>query len=230
MRTATSKYQYVTIQSEGYVLDSMYEHLWKVDEENGRVRRHHVSVSEYRERGVPVITAHATIADGIFSDFERVLDAESKFCLQWLSEYGHEPGSYESAEAMAGDCSTSIEALRDKHRLIITEDGQAQLLKIGDYHHSSRDLSYELTAWEVCFWIARHSVESLEFDQQNTTGKLKLRQYIRDGNRVGRNNSPSQGSVSTLTLLLCDAYDNRACYINARIFEDLLRHGFIGLW
>lgn len=230
MRAATSRYQYATIAGKGYVVDSLHERLWDVDAKSGIIKQNPVSVSEYRNRGVPVIAAHPTIVGGIFCDFERVLDAESQFCLRWLREYGHEPGSYELAEAMAADCSISIEALSDKHRLIKIADGQVQLLEIGDYHHSLRELSYCLTAWEICLWTARHSVESLEFDQQNTAGKLKLRQFIRAGNRVGRNHAPSQGSVETLTLLLCDAYDNRACYINARIFEDLLRHGFIGLW
>ena len=226
MRTATSKFQYVMIEGQGYVVDSLHERLWDVDEKSGRIEQHHVSVSEYRNRGIPVIAAHPTIVGGIFSDFERVLDAESQFCLRWLREYGHEPGPYESADATARDCSTSIEALRDKHRLIKIVDGQVQLLEIGDYHHSRRKLSYDLTAWEVCFWTARHSVESSEFDQQNTTGKLKLRQHIRDGNRVAGNLVPSRGSVETLTLLLADAYNGRGSYVTATIFEGLLRPRF----
>ena len=104
MSTATSKYQYVTIGGQGYVVDSLHERLWDVDEKSGMIKQNPVSMSEYRERGVPIIAAHPTIAGGIFSDFERVLDAESQFCLRWLREYGHEPGSYESAEAMAADC------------------------------------------------------------------------------------------------------------------------------
>lgn len=228
--TSTSRYQYVTIERDGYVLDSMYDRLWKVNEESGLIQRHPVLFSEYRQRCAPTIPAHPDAAARIFHDFERVLDAESKFCLHWLREHGHGPAPYGVAEAMAADCGTSIEALGHKHRLIKIEEGQAQLLEIGDYHHSRRELSYPLTAWEVCFWIARHSVESSEFDQQNTKGKLQLRQYIRDGNKVGGNLVPSRGSVETMTLLLCDAYGSLGCYVNATIFEGLLHHGFASFW
>ncbi len=229
-RTGTSRYQYVTIEGDGYVLDLMYDHLWKVNEESGAVQRHPVLFSEYRQRGILTFPAAPEAATRIFRDFESVLDAESKFCLHWLREHGHGLVPDGVAEAMAADCGTSIGALRHKHRLIEIEDGQAQLLGIGDYHHSRRKLSYSLTAWEVCFWIARHSVESLKFDQQNTKGKLQLRQTIRAGNRVGGDLIPSRGSVETMTLLLCDAYGRVGCYVNATIFEGLLHRGFASFW
>lgn len=82
---------------------------------------------------VPVREALAAINRTIANYDERQegdLDSKSRFCLDWLKQYGHLDGGYGEAETLARAKNIAIGTLRDLDRLVVAEGGRVRLLPI----------------------------------------------------------------------------------------------------
>ena len=116
--------------------------------------------------GEPVTVRDALIAiNQAIADYDQheagALDAETRFCVDWIQGHGHGSGTYGVAETLAVAKNVVIDDLRDTHRLLAAERGEVRLLPLDEFgldrimpREHGQTLS--LTAWEGCFRIAYH--------------------------------------------------------------------------
>ena len=85
---------------------------------------------------------------------EGELDAESRFCLRWLQQYGFDKGVFGDAETLARAVAVSVDALHNAG-LVDADRGEVRLYEVTDFSpsHPSRG---RVTAWEGCFRLAYH--------------------------------------------------------------------------
>ena len=144
------------------------------------------------------------------------LDAETRFCVDWLQENGHRDGSYGTAETLAVAKNVVIDDLRDTHRLLAAERGQVRLLTLNNYE-PERAMPREhgqplpLTAWEGCFRIAYHLGRESEGGQGIAGASRNARQMGSDAD-----------SVERLARILYNYYDRKGDSANAVIFNNLV--------
>ena len=82
------------------------------------------------------------------------LDAPSRFCAEWLRQYGMADGPYGDAETLAQAHNVGVEALAP--RLLTSEGGRVQLqpLESGGWAHDPQLRLEGITAWEGAFRMA----------------------------------------------------------------------------
>ena len=107
---------------------------------------------------VTVREALAAINQAIANYDERQegeLDSPTRFCLDWMKQYGFGEGQYGEAQTLAQAKNVSIEGeLRDAHGLVTAQGGNVQLQPL-DYYSADRLPSPgRMTAWEGCFRMA----------------------------------------------------------------------------
>lgn len=93
--------------------------------------------------------------DDYFKELEGDWDSDTRFCLQWFSEYGWKEGLYGEAEVLAKAKGISVESVRDSG-VLIASAGKVRLLKPDEYPSGwdpSRD--GRLPAWEVLHHLIR---------------------------------------------------------------------------
>ena len=171
--------------------------------------------------GEPVTVRDALIAiNQAIADYDQqeagTLDAETRFCVDWLQEHGHGDGSYGVAQTLAVAKNVVIEDLRDTHRLLTAERGEVQLLPLDEYG-PERAMPREhgqllpLTAWEGCFRIAHHLGREAEGGEG-----------IAGGGRIARQMGGDADSVERLARILYNYYDRKGDSNNAVIFNNLV--------
>ncbi len=144
------------------------------------------------------------------------LDAETRFCVDWLQEHGHGSGSYGVAETLAVAKNVVIDDLRDTHRLLTAERSEVRLLPLDEYG-PERAMPREhgqplpLTAWEGCFRSAYH------LSREDAGG-----QGIAGAGRVVRQMGGDADSVERLARILYNYYDRKGDSANAVIFNNLV--------
>ena len=171
--------------------------------------------------GEPVTVRDALVAiNQAIADYDQqeagALDAESRFCVDWLQEHGHGNGSYGVAETLAVAKNVVIDDLRDTHSLLSAERGQVSLLPLEDYGPDratprEHGQPLPLTAWEGCFRVAYHLGRESEGGQG-----------IAGAGRVARQMSGDADSVERLARILYNYYDRKGDSANAVIFNNLV--------
>ena len=108
---------------------------------------------------VPVREALAAINKEIADYDERQegdLDAETRFCIDWLKQYGHREGQYGEADTLARAKNVAIGNLQNMNRLLTAEGGRVKLLPVDEFGESRPLNLGNITAWEGCFRMTYH--------------------------------------------------------------------------
>ena len=161
------------------------------------------SVTTLAGEPVTVRQALATINDVVADFLEQQagqLDAESRFCLDWLQAHPGGQGNYGQAEDLARAYNLSIEdRLAREHHLLTAGQGQVALLEIDDYDEarSYPRLREDVTAWEACHRMAWHMQPGE--DGRGAQGCVAVAQLA--GDRLD--------DVERLARILYDVYDRR---------------------
>ena len=85
---------------------------------------------------------------------EGELDAESRFCLRWLQQYGFGRGAFGDAETLARAVNVSVDALHGAG-LLDADRGEVRLYEVTDFSPDDPPRG-PVTAWEGCFRLAYH--------------------------------------------------------------------------
>ncbi len=85
---------------------------------------------------------------------EGEIDAESRFCIDWLKQHGFAEGAYGEAEVLSQARNVAVES-DTMHGLLTAEAGQVKLRRMDDFG-ADRPLSRGMTAWEGCMRMAWH--------------------------------------------------------------------------
>lgn len=87
--------------------------------------------------------------DEYFKEREGDWDNDTRFCLQWFSEYGFKEGVYGDAEVLAKAKGLSVEGVRDSG-VLIAEAGKVRLYRPAEYPADWNPLKDSRTpVWEV---------------------------------------------------------------------------------
>ena len=135
------------------------------------------------------------------------LDAESRFCLQWLQQHGFDKGMFGDAETLAKAMNVSVEAL---HEAGLLEAGRG-LVQLYEVTYFSPDEPYPavVTAWEGCLRMAYH------FAGENREGITGAAQAMANVGAVS-------DSVERLARILYDHFDRKNDARRAAPFNDLV--------
>ena len=160
---------------------------------------------------VPVREALAAINKAIADYDERQegdLDSESRFCMDWLKQYGYEEGQYGEAETLALAKNVAISNL-NLNRLLTAEGGRVKLLPIDEFGDSQQLTLGYMTAWEGCFRMAYH------MNREDGKG-------IEGAGIVARAMDGNVESIERLARILYGHYDRKGDSQNAVIFNNLV--------
>ena len=174
---------------------------------------------------VPVREALAYInreIDVYFDQEEGDFDAETRFCLAWLKQYGYTEGRFGEAEVLANAKAVPIDRMG---RLLIAGGGIVQLrLPAGYYEEVEGQEAHELremlplsgitTAWEGCLQMMFH----LNLEGGRTlvgAGEIAAAMH------TNPESSPLL-SVERLARLLYNYYDRQSDAMNAVYFNNLV--------
>ena len=110
--------------------------------------------------GEPVTVREALAAiNRTVADYHRReqgnLDASSRFCIDWLREYGYASGAFGDAEGLARAMNVSL-TTSGFHRLLTSEGGLVQLLAPDEFAPDPQLSLDGITSWEGCFRMAYH--------------------------------------------------------------------------
>ena len=140
------------------------------------------------------------------------LDAESRFCLDWLRAYPGGNGDYGTAENLARAYDLAIDdRLEQTHQLLNASQGQVTLYNIKDYDEERRyPPREEVTAWEGCMRMA-YQMQNGE-DRKGVAGCVPIAQHA--GDRLD--------SVERLARILYDHYNSRNDSQQAVAFNNVV--------
>ena len=161
---------------------------------------------------VPVREALAAINRVIAEYDERQqgdLDSETRFCLDWLKQYGFGEGRYGEAETLARSKNVSIEDLGDAKELLLGVGGVVRLSPMDEYGSDRRVRLGEMTAWEAAFRMAYHLNRE---DGRRIEGAAE----------VARGMGSRAESVERLARILYNHYDRKNDSSNAVMFNELV--------
>jgi len=93
--------------------------------------------------------------DDYFKELEGDWDSDTRFCLQWFSEYGWREGVYGEADVLARAKGVSVEGVRDSG-VLAAGAGKVQLLKPSEYPDNwSPAKDSRMPVWEVLHHLIR---------------------------------------------------------------------------
>ena len=140
------------------------------------------------------------------------LDAESRFCLDWLRTYPSGKGDYGTAENLARAYDLAIDdRLEQTHQLLNASQGQVTLYNIEAYDEERRyPPREEVTAWESCMRMA-YQMQNGE-DRKGVAGCVPIAQHA--GDRLD--------SVERLARILYDHYNSRNDSQQAVAFNNVV--------
>ena len=139
------------------------------------------------------------------------LDSETRFCLDWLKEYGFGEGNFGQAEVLAQAKNVSVDELRDTDRLLTASGGVVELLPVEDYGPDRSPRLGEMTAWEGCFRMAYH----LDTNREDGGG-------VEGAAAVARAMGSDAESVERLARILYNHYDRKGDSRNSVMFNNLV--------
>ena len=146
-----------------------------------------------------------------FDREEGELDAETRFCVDWLKTHGHETGPYGDAENIVRAKNISFSDVANIHRLVNAERGIVQLIPTSGYHPDRTPPMTDMTAWEGCMRMAYH-LDTSNDDGHGVTGC----------GEVGRRMAGNLDSVERLAHILYNHYDKLNQPRNAYIYNRLV--------
>ena len=138
------------------------------------------------------------------------LDAESRFCMDWLRQNGYGEGKYGDAEVLAQAKNVSINALATRH-LLTAGGGRVRLLPVDEYGPDRPLRLYKMTAWEGCLRMAYH-LDTKREDGGGLSGAAQ----------VARAMAGNVESIERLARILYEHYDHKGESQNAVIFNHLV--------
>ena len=165
--------------------------------------------------GEPVSVRDALAAinqeiENYFEAQEGELDAESRFCTDWLKGHGYAEGEYGQAEVLSQAMNVAIES-DSMTGLLTAEAGSVRLRRMDEYG-PDRPLSTSMTAWEGCMRMAYHL--NREYGEGVAGAANVARQMVGMGADVE--------SVERLARILYNHYDRKNDSPNAVIFNNLV--------
>ena len=161
---------------------------------------------------VPVREALAAINRAIADYDERQegdLDAESRFCLDWLKQHDYGEGQYGEAETLARAKNVAISKLQNLDGLLTAEGGRVKLLPLDEFGDSRPLTLGNGTAWEGCFRMAYH------LNHEEGRG-------IEGAGVVAREMNGNVESAERLARILYNHYDRKGDAQNAVVFNNLV--------
>ena len=161
---------------------------------------------------VPIREALAAINRAIADYDERQegdLDAESRFCLDWLKQHGYGVGLYGEAETLARAKNVAIGKLQNLDGVLTAEGGRVKLLPLDEFGDSRPLTLGDKTAWEGCFRMAYH------LNREEGRG-------VDGAGMVAREMDGNMESVERLARILYNHYDRKGDSQNAVIFNNLV--------
>ena len=160
---------------------------------------------------VTVRDALAAINQAIANYDERQegeFDPPTRFCLDWLKQYGFEEGQYGEAQTLAQAKNVAIEdELRDAHGLVTAQGGSVQLQPLSRYAANTLPPG-GMTAWEGCFRMAWH----FDHEEGSVQGAAEV------GRRMGSGAEP----VERLARVLYNHFDRIRDSRRAVLFNNLV--------
>ena len=138
------------------------------------------------------------------------LDLETRFCIDWLKQYGYTESEYDNAEGLARAKNVSVQELRTG-ALLTAAGGRVSLLPVEEYGPERRARLGEMAAWEGCFRMAYHLDTSRE-DGGGIDGAAAVAQAM-DSNVE---------SVERLARILYNHYDRKGDSRNSVMFNNLV--------
>ncbi len=162
---------------------------------------------------VPVRDALAAInrvVDEYAEHQEGDLDSESRFCVDWLKQYGFRQGEYGVAQDLARSHNVVVETLRDFNRILTASAGSARLLPLEGYGPDRQNRLGDMTAWEGAFRMAYHL--STREDAKDIEGAAQVAQSM---------GSNAEGA-ERLARILYNHFDNKGDSGHAVLFNTLV--------
>ena len=176
----------------------------------------HRSVNTLSGETVTVRQALMAINDAVNSylrDQAGELDAESRFCLDWLRAYPDGEGDYGTAETLARAYDLAIDdRLERTHWLLAASQGRVSLHDIDAYNaeRSYPSGKENVTAWEICLRMA--------YQMQTGDGREGIAGCLPIAGRAGEH----LDSVERLARILYDHYNSRNDSQRAVAFNNVV--------
>ena len=148
--------------------------------------------------------------ENYFQAQEGEIDAESRFCLDWLKEHGYTEGGYGEAEVLSQAKNVAMDS-NAMISLLTAEAGRVKLRRMDEYG-PDRPLSTGMTAWEGCMRMAYH------LNREYGEGVAGAANVARQMSGVGADVE----SVERLARILYNHYDRKNDSANAVIFNNLV--------
>ncbi|MDX9723980.1 MAG: DUF1156 domain-containing protein [Myxococcota bacterium] len=127
----------------------------------------YAAVLEADGNAMPVRSALVTInkaIDDFFSEAEGELDADTRFCIGWFTQYGFGEGPFGEGDVLARAKGTSVEGVRDAGVLSAVK-GKVRLLGIDEYPTPwDPGQDARLPVWEACHQLCRALRSAGELD------------------------------------------------------------------
>ena len=156
------------------------------------------------------LTAINRVVDEYNEHQEGDLDSETRFCIDWLKQYGYREDTYGEAVGLARAHNVSIEVMRDFHRLLNASAGSVRLLPLEEFGPDRRDRLGEMTAWEGAFRMAYHM--SGREDAKDIEGAAP----------ITRSMGSAAESVERLARILYNHFDRKDDSGHAVLFNSLV--------
>lgn len=98
--------------------------------------------------------------DDYFTQAEGVMDADTRFCVEWFKEYGFETGRFGQADVLARAKGTAVEGLGEAG-VVETGGGSVRLLRVDEYPDDwDPRTDARVPIWEACHHLSRTLSES----------------------------------------------------------------------
>jgi putative DNA methylase len=144
--------------------------------------------------------------DEYFKEREGDWDNDTRFCLQWFSEYGWKEGVYGEAEVLAKAKGLSVEGVRDSG-VLVAGSGKVRLYRPSEYPSDWNPLKDDRTpVWEVLHQLIRahqSSGESAAAEIASAVPQLAA-------------------TARQLAFLLYSSCERQGCAEDARPYNDLV--------
>ena len=159
---------------------------------------------------VTVREALAAINQAIADYDERQqgeLDAETRFCVDWLRQCDYDEGGFGDAEVLSQAKNVSIDTMAAQG-LIESQSGRVRLRNMGEYDH--QQLPLQMSAWEGCLRIGWH-LSGAE-DARTISGAAEV---------VHRMGSDA-ASIERLARILYNHHDRKRDSQNAVLYNSIV--------
>jgi len=98
--------------------------------------------------------------DDFFARAEGVLDADTRFCIDWFQQRGFETGPFGEADVLARAKGTAVDGVQDAGVVVATK-GKVRLLRVKEYPETwDPTKDNRVPVWEACHQMCRALSES----------------------------------------------------------------------